>query len=96
MVLLKNERNCLPITPGKKIALIGPYGDKQNVFGKWCQPNYNSAVATFCHNIARGLPVTVSDPARAISLVYIDDIVAEFVRALAGKPTPGEAGFYTA
>lgn len=67
-----------------------------NAFGKWSRPNYNSAVATFCHNIARGLPVTVSDPARAIRLVYIDDIVAEFLRALEGKPTPGEAGFYTA
>ncbi len=65
-----------------------------NAFGKWSRPNYNSAVATFCHNVARGLPVTVTDPARVMRLVYIDDIVAEFLRALEGKPTAGEDGFY--
>jgi UDP-2-acetamido-2,6-beta-L-arabino-hexul-4-ose reductase len=64
-----------------------------NAFGKWSRPNYNSAVATFCHNIARGLPVTVADPARTVRLVYIDDVVAEFLRALDGKPTAGEADF---
>lgn len=58
-----------------------------NVFGKWCRPNYNSAVATFCHNIARGLPITVRDPNADIQLVYIDDIVDELLRALAGMPT---------
>jgi UDP-2-acetamido-2,6-beta-L-arabino-hexul-4-ose reductase len=50
-----------------------------NIFGKWCRPNYNSVVATFCHNIARGLPITVSDPDRQIELVYIDDVVAAMV-----------------
>jgi UDP-2-acetamido-2,6-beta-L-arabino-hexul-4-ose reductase len=50
-----------------------------NVFGKWCKPNYNSAVATFCHNIARGLPVQVNDPAAALSLVYVDDVVSELL-----------------
>jgi len=55
-----------------------------NAFGKWSRPNYNSAVATFCYNIARGLPITVSDPARNLQLVYIDDIVEEFIRALDG------------
>lgn len=53
-----------------------------NVFGKWCRPDYNSVVATFCHNIARDLPITVHDPAASLSLVYIDDVVAEFVRML--------------
>lgn len=53
-----------------------------NVFGKWCRPNYNSAVATFCHNIARGLPITVNDPAAPLRLVYIDDVVAAMVRLL--------------
>jgi UDP-2-acetamido-2,6-beta-L-arabino-hexul-4-ose reductase len=53
-----------------------------NVFGKWSRPNYNSAVATFCHNIARDLPITVSDPARVMQLVYIDDVVAAFVALL--------------
>lgn len=52
----------------------------KNVFGKWCRPNYNSAVATFCHNIANGLPITVSDRENVVNLVYIDDIVEKFVR----------------
>ena len=64
-----------------------------NAFGKWSRPNYNSAVATFCYNIARGLPITVSDPARAIRLVYIDDIVEEFVRAFQKMPNRGANGF---
>lgn len=56
-----------------------------NVFGKWCRPNYNSAVATFCHNIAHDLPVTVNDPSTALELLYIDDLVAELLDALAGR-----------
>jgi len=56
-----------------------------NVFGKWCRPNYNSAVATFCHNIAHGLPITVNDPAVVMKLVYIDDVVKEFIQALNGQ-----------
>ena len=58
-----------------------------NAFGKWSRPNYNSAVATFCHHIARDLPIQVNDPAVVLKLNYIDDIVAEFLRALDGKPT---------
>lgn len=61
-----------------------------NVFGKWSRPNYNSAVATFCHNIARDLPITVSDPARELQLVYIDDVVGAFLRLL---DEPGPTGF---
>ena len=53
-----------------------------NVFGKWSRPNYNSAVATFCHNIARGLPITVNDPNAPLRLVYIDDVVAAMTRLL--------------
>ena len=56
-----------------------------NVFGKWCRPNYNSAVATFCNNIANGLPITVNDPNVVLNLVYIDDVVDELIGALAGK-----------
>ncbi len=56
-----------------------------NVFGKWCRPNYNSAVATFCHNIARGLPITVNDPDAPLKLVYIDDLVSEIVGLLDGQ-----------
>lgn len=57
-----------------------------NLFGKWCRPNYNSAVATFCHNIARDLPITVSDPAVELELVYIDDLVEEILNAVEGHP----------
>jgi UDP-2-acetamido-2,6-beta-L-arabino-hexul-4-ose reductase len=63
-----------------------------NAFGKWSRPNYNSALATFCFNIARGLPVTVADPDKTLRLVYIDDIVTEFLRALEGRPTAGKDG----
>jgi UDP-2-acetamido-2,6-beta-L-arabino-hexul-4-ose reductase len=53
-----------------------------NVFGKWCRPNYNSVVATFCYNIARGLPITISDRARGLDLIHVDDVVAAFVGEL--------------
>ncbi len=56
-----------------------------NLFGKWCRPNYNSAVATFCNNIACGLPITVNDPAVELELLYIDDLVDEMLSALEGK-----------
>lgn len=56
-----------------------------NVFGKWCRPNYNSVVATFCHNIAHDLPITVNDPNVVMNLVYIDDVVEELINALNGK-----------
>ena len=56
-----------------------------NVFGKWCKPNYNSAVATFCHNIVHGLPIQVNDPNVVMTLVYIDDVVKELISALIGE-----------
>ena len=56
-----------------------------NVFGKWCRPNYNSVVATFCHNMAHDLPITVNDPATELELVYIDDLVQEMISALEGR-----------
>lgn len=56
-----------------------------NVFGKWCRPNYNSAVATFCHNLTRGLPIVVPDPSAALSLAYIDDVIASFIEGLDDK-----------
>lgn len=56
-----------------------------NVFGKWCRPNYNSAVATFCNNIAHDLPIQVNDPSVEMNLVYIDDLLNEFINALEGK-----------
>ena len=75
-----------------------------NLFGKWCRPNYNSAVATFCHNIANDLPITVNDPATELELVYIDDLVEEMLDALEGNehrcsfdgvtPVPDAGGRY--
>ena len=56
-----------------------------NLFGKWCRPNYNSVVATFCHNIAHDLPITVNDPSIEIHLAYIDDVVDELIAALSGR-----------
>lgn len=56
-----------------------------NLFGKWCRPNYNSAVATFCHNYANDLPITVNDPKVELELLYIDDLVTEMLDALEGK-----------
>ena len=56
-----------------------------NLFGKWCRPNYNSAVATFCNNIANDLPITVNDPSVELELLYIDDLIDEMIAALEGK-----------
>ena len=56
-----------------------------NLFGKWCRPNYNSVIATFCHNYAHDLPITVSDPAVQLELCYIDDVVEELIDALRGR-----------
>ncbi|MBP0628115.1 capsular polysaccharide biosynthesis protein CapF [Cupriavidus sp. AcVe19-1a] len=67
-----------------------------NVFGKWCRPNYNSAVATFCHNTARGLPIEIHDPAAPLTLVYIDDLVARFIQLMDGGDALVDAdGFAT-
>lgn len=63
-----------------------------NVFGKWCRPNYNSVVATFCYNIARGLEITIHNPDSEIKLVYIDDVINAFIDEIEGK-NQGEAGF---
>ena len=75
-----------------------------NLYGKWCRPNYNSAVATFCNNIANGLPIMVNDPSVELELLYIDDLVEEMIAALQGKEhkcefeglqvLPNEAGRY--
>ena len=75
-----------------------------NLFGKWCRPNYNSAVATFCYNMAHDLPIQVNDPAVELELLYIDDLVSEMLDALEGHahrcdydgltPQPNAAGRY--
>jgi UDP-2-acetamido-2,6-beta-L-arabino-hexul-4-ose reductase len=56
-----------------------------NVFGKWCRPNYNSVIATFCHNIANGLEIKVNDPNVDLNLIYIDDLVQEIIKGLSGN-----------
>lgn len=67
-----------------------------NVFGKWSRPNYNSVVATFCHNIARDLPIQVNDPQAALTLVYIDDVVECFIQCMDGMaPQAQFDGFQT-
>ena len=57
-----------------------------NVFGKWCQPNYNSAVATFCHNISHDLPIQVNDPSAPLTLVHIGDVVTSFIKVMLEQP----------
>lgn len=64
-----------------------------NVFGKWCRPNYNSAVATFCNNIANDLPIQVNNRDTVMNLVYIDDVVEELLLALKGEPHTDDAGY---
>ena len=66
-----------------------------NLFGKWCRPNYNSVVATFCYNIANDLPIQVNDPNIELELVYIDDLIEEMLNALEGNPSRCEfSGVY--
>jgi UDP-2-acetamido-2,6-beta-L-arabino-hexul-4-ose reductase len=60
-----------------------------NVFGKWARPDYNSAVATFCHNIARDLPIQINDPQARMTLVYIDDVIRQFIAVMDGTLTEG-------
>jgi UDP-2-acetamido-2,6-beta-L-arabino-hexul-4-ose reductase len=65
-----------------------------NVFGKWCRPNYNSVVATFCYNVMRGLPLSVNSQGRIMELVYIDDVVDEFVSLAHGAAPQSKEGEY--
>lgn len=64
-----------------------------NVFGKWCRPNYNSAVATFCYNMANDIPLTVNDRKTVLNLIYIDDVVEELLSALKGMEHRNREGF---
>lgn len=67
-----------------------------NVFGKWCKPNYNSAVATFCHNVARDLPIQVNDAAAELTLVYVDDVVEHFIQLMDGVGATVDADGFSA
>lgn len=64
-----------------------------NIFGKWCRPNYNSAVATFCYNIAHDLPIKVNDPSVNMILVYVDDVISELISVLKGDSIVDEQGY---
>ncbi|HWP68930.1 MAG TPA: NAD-dependent epimerase/dehydratase family protein [Rectinemataceae bacterium] len=64
-----------------------------NVFGKWCRPNYNSVIATWCHNTARGLPIQINNPETELHLVYVDDVAEGFIAALDGTVSPDTDGF---
>jgi UDP-2-acetamido-2,6-beta-L-arabino-hexul-4-ose reductase len=65
-----------------------------NAFGKWCRPNYNSVIATFCYNVAHDIPLVINEGVPAIDFIYIDDIVAEFVKIIESKPVPSGAVMY--
>lgn len=82
----KKAAEELLIAYGKETGANGMIYRLPNLFGKWCRPNYNSVVATFCHHIARDLPITVSDPAVELELVYIDDLIDEILNAMEGHP----------
>ncbi|MDD6484998.1 MAG: capsular polysaccharide biosynthesis protein CapF [Clostridiales bacterium] len=89
----KREGEKLIFDYGKRRGIRTCVYRLENVFGKWCRPNYNSAVATFCHNIANGLPIKVNDREHMMRLVYIDDVTKEFIRALDGEENRCEDGF---
>jgi len=75
---------------GSKVVIFRLPG----VFGKWCRPNYNSVVATFCYNVARDLPIIIMEPSRELELVHVDSVVASFLGILDGQGRPGVDGFY--
>ena len=82
----KKAAEELLLAYGRETGANGMIYRLPNLFGKWCRPNYNSAVATFCHNIANGLPITVNDRATELELLYIDDLVEEMLDALEAAP----------
>lgn len=82
----KKAAEELLLAYGEETGAAGIIYRLPNLFGKWCRPNYNSVVATFCHHIARDLPITVSDPAVELELVYIDDLIDEILNAMEGHP----------
>lgn len=65
-----------------------------SIFGKWCRPNYNSVVATFCHNIANDLDITINNPKTQLTLAYIDNVVEDFIKTYRGESRPDKNGLY--
>ena len=91
----KKAAEELLIAYGKETGANGMIYRLPNLFGKWCRPNYNSVVATFCHHIARDLPITVSDPAVKLELVYIDDLINEILNAMEGHPHRTDGAYFS-
>ncbi|WP_214802050.1 NAD-dependent epimerase/dehydratase family protein [Exiguobacterium sp. s194] len=89
--------NAYGVSKKEAESLVISYGQEQtvdvmiyrfpNLFGKWCKPNYNSVVATFCHNISREIPIQVNDEQAELTLVYIDDVIAELINKLEERKT---------
>lgn len=86
----KREAEDAVIAYGKQTGAPVHVYRLPNVFGKWCRPDYNSAVATFCNNIAHDLPIQVNDPSVIMNLVYVDDVVKEFIAAMVGVSASGD------
>ncbi len=82
----KKAAEELLLAYGRETGAAGMIYRLPNLFGKWCRPNYNSVVATFCHHIAREAPITVSDPVAELELVYIDDLIDEILNAMESHP----------
>ena len=89
----KKAAEELLLAYGRETGANGMIYRLPNLFGKWCRPNYNSVVATFCHHIARDLPITVSDPAVELELVYIDDLIDEILNAMEGHPNRTDGAY---
>lgn len=89
----KKAAEELLLAYGEETGAAGMIYRLPNLFGKWCRPNYNSVVATFCHNISRELPITVSDPTVELELVYIDDLIDEILDAMEGCPHRSEGAY---
>ena len=90
----KREAEQLLISMGRDQLVPVHVFRLPNVFGKWCRPSYNSAVATFCHNITRNLPIQINDPQAVLTLVYIDDVIESFIHLMDGAtPMTDPDGF---
>ena len=89
----KKAAEELLLAYGEETGAAGMIYRLPDLFGKWCRPNYNSVVATFCHNISRELPITVSDPTVELELVYIDDLIDEILDAMEGCPHRSEGAY---
>ena len=89
----KKAAEELLLAYGEETGAAGMIYRLPNLFGKWCRPNYNSVVATFCHNISRELPITASDPSVELELVYIDDLIDEILDAMEGHPHRSEGAY---